>query len=164
MGTLIFCVVVAIIVICVIFGKDDTLEIDTFFVAVILGLIIGGLIGLVGTAIPTVIVDNNLDCYSLETRSDYDLIRQTFDDNTYFVKEKTKDNICYKFEYSISDKGRNISVYDDVLIEYNRTEKPHVTIEHYEPNIWLKLFTFCSAKDYYYITLNNQNDLSISFD
>ena len=164
MGTLIFCIVAAIITLCIIFGKDDTLDAGGFCVAVILGLMMGGMVGLVGGAIPSMIVDNNLDYYSLESRSNYELIQQTVDDKTYYVKETTRHKICYKFEYAISDNTKIVKTYDDVLIEYGRAEKPRVTVEHYEPNIWLRLFTFCQAEDYYYITLPDHNYLSMSFD
>ena len=60
--------------------------------------------------------------------------------------------------------GWDVKTYDDVLIEYGRAEKPRVTVEHYEPNIWLRLFTFCQAEDYYYITLPDHNYLSMGFD
>lgn len=164
MGTLIFCIVAAIITLCIIFGKDDTLDAGGFCAAVILGLMMGGMVGLVGGAIPSMIVDNNLDYYSLESRSNYELIQQTVDDKTYYVKETTKNNIYYKFEYAISDNTKIVKAKDDVLIEYGRAEKPRVTVEHYEPNIWLRLFTFCQAEDYYYITLPDQNYLSMTLD
>lgn len=164
MGTLIFCIVAAIITICIIFVKDDCLDAGGFFAAVLLGLMMGGVIGLVGGCIPSMIVENNLDYYSLESRSNYELIQQTVDDKTYYVKETTRHNIGYKFEYAISDNTKIIKTYDDVLIEYGRAEKPRVTVEHYEPNIWLRLFTFCQAEDYYYITLPDQNYLSMTLD
>ena len=164
MGTLIFCIVAAIITLCIIFGKDDTLDAGGFCAAVILGLMMGGMVGLVGGVIPSMIVDNNLDYYSLESRSNYELIQQTVDDKTYYVKETTRHNICYKFEYAISDNTKIVKTNDDVLIEYGRAEKPRVTVEHYEPNIWLRLFTFCQAEDYYYITLPDQNYLSMTLD
>ena len=164
MVTLIFCIVVAIIIICIIFVKDDCFDAGAFFAAVILGLMMGGVIGLVGGAIPSMIVKNNLDYYSLESRSNYELIQQTVDDKTYYVKETTKNDIYYKFEYVISDSTKRITAKDDIIIEYGRAEKPRVTVEHYEPNIWLRLFTFCRAEDYYYITLPDHNYLSMSFD
>ena len=101
------------------------------------------MVGLFGGVIPSMIVNNNLDYYSLESRSSYELIQQTVDDETYYVKETTRHNICYKFEYAISDNTKIVKTNDDVLIEYGRAEKPRVTVEHYEPNIWLRLFTFC---------------------
>ena len=164
MGILIFCIVAAIITLCIIFGKDDTLDAGGFCAAVILGLMMGGMIGLFGGCIPSMIVNNNLDYYSLESRSNYELIQQTVDDKTYYVKETTRHKICYKFEYAISDNTKIVKAKDDVLIEYGRAEKPRVTVEHYEPNIWLRLFTFCQAEDYYYITLPDHNYLSMSFD
>ena len=164
MVTVIFCIVAAIIIICIIFVKDDCFDAGGFFAAVILGLMMGGVIGLVGGAIPSRIVKNNLDYYSLESKSSYELIQQTVDDKTYYVKETTRHNICYKFEYAISDNTKIVKINDDVLIEYGRVEKPRVTVEHYEPNIWLRLFTFCQAEDYYYITLPDHNYLSMSFD
>lgn len=164
MVTLIFCIVVAIIIICIIFVKDDCFDTGAFFAAVILGLMMGGVIGLVGGAIPSMIVKNNLDYYSLESKSSYELIQQTVDDKTYYVKETTRHNICYKFEYAISDNTKIVKTNDDVLIEYGRVGKPRVTVEHYEPNIWLRLFTFCQAEDCYYITLPDHNYLSMSFD
>lgn len=165
MGILMFCIVAAIITLCIIFGKDDCLDADGFCVAVILGLFIGGLAGLIGGGIPSMIVENNLDYYSLESRSNYELIQQTVDDKTYYVKETTRNNIYYKFEYAISDNTKIVKTNDNVLIEYDRAEKPRVTVENYEPNIWLRLFTFCQADDYYYyITLPDPNYLSMSFD
>ncbi len=164
MGILIFCIVAAIITLCIIFGKDDTLDAGGFCAAVILGLMMGGVIGLFCGCIPSMIINNNLDYYSLESRSNYELIQQTVDDKIYYVKETTRHKICYKFEYAISDNTKIVKTYDDVLIEYGRAEKPRVTVEHYEPNIWLRLFTFCQAEDYYYITLPDQNYLSMSFD
>ncbi len=164
MGTLIFCIVAAIITLCVVFGKNDSLDIGEIFMTVILGCMIGGVVGLFGSLIPTTIVNNNLDHYSLESRSSYELVRQIVDDKTYYVKETTRYNICYKFEYAISDNTKIVKTNDDVLIEYGRAEKPRVTVEHYEPNIWLRLFTFCQAEDYYYITLPDQNYLSMTLD
>ena len=164
MGTLIFCIFAAIITFCIIFGKNDSLDIGEIFMTVILGLMVGGMVGLFGGCIPSMIVNNNLDYYSLESRSSYELIQQTVDDKTYYVKETTRHNICYKFEYAISDNTKIVKTNDDVLIEYGRAEKPRVTVEHYEPNIWLRLFTFCQAEDYYYITLPDHNYLSMSFD
>ena len=164
MGTLIFCIVAAIITFCIIFGKNDSLDIGEIFMTVILGCMIGGVVGLFGSLIPTMIVNNNLDHYSLESRGSYELVQQIADDKTYYVKETTRYNICYKFEYAISDNTKIVKANDDVLIEYGRAEKPRVTVEHYEPNIWLRLFTFCQAEDYYYITLPDQNYLSMSFD
>lgn len=164
MGTLFFCIVAAITTICIIFVKDDCFDAGGFCAAVILGLMMGGVVGLLGGLIPSMIVNNNLDYYSLESRSSYELIQQTVDDKTYYVKETTRDNICYKFEYAISDNTKIVKTNNDVLIEYGRAEKPRVTVEHYEPNIWLRLFTFCQAEDYYYITLPDHNYLSMSFD
>jgi hypothetical protein len=164
MVILIFFIVAAIITLCIIFKKEDCLDAGGFCAAIILGLMIGGFAGLIGGCISSTITDNNLDYYSLESRSNYELIQQTVDDKTYYVKETTKNNIYYKFEYAISDNTKRITAKDDIIIEYDRAEKPRVTVEHYEPNIWLRLFTFCQAEDYYYITLPDHNYLSMSFD
>lgn len=164
MGTLVFCIVISILILCFVFGKDCELGIGGFFSAIILGLMVGGLAGLVFAVIPTVIINNNLNCYSLESRSNYDLIKQTSDDKTYFVEETTHNNILYKFEYEILGESRNIIANDNTLIQYSNSEKPSVTVEHYEPNIWLKMFTFCFSEDYYYITLNNNNNLYMTLE
>ena len=105
-----------------------------------------------------------LDYYLLESKNNYKLIQQTLDDKTYCVKEITRPNICYTFEYATSYDTKRVETYDNILIEYGRAEKPRVTVEHYEPNIWLRLFTFCQAEDYYYITLPDHNYLSMTFD
>ena len=164
MGILIFCIVAAIITLCIVFAKNDCLDAGGFCASILLGLMLGGVAGFVGGCIPSMIVDNNLDYYSLESRSNYELIQQTVDDKTYYVKETTKNDIYYKFEYAISDSTKRITAKDDIIIEYGRAEKPRVTVKHYEPNIWLRLFTFCRAEDYYYITLPDQNYLSMGFD
>ena len=46
MVTQIFCIVAAIIIICIIFKKDDCFDGFTFFVSILCGLIAGGLVGL----------------------------------------------------------------------------------------------------------------------
>ena len=90
MVILIFCIVAAIITLCIIFRKEDCLDAGGFCAAIMLGFMIGGFAGLIGGCISSAITDNNLDYYSLESRSNYELIKQTVDDKTYYVKETTK--------------------------------------------------------------------------
>ena len=164
MVTLIFCIVAAVIIICIIFKKDDCFDGFTFFVSILCGLIAGGFVGAFGSGMLSQKINGNLDYYLLESKNNYKLIQQTLDDKTYCVKEITRPNICYTFEYATSYNTKRVTTDDNILIEYGRAEKPRVTVEHYEPNIWLRLFTFCQAEDYYYITLPDHNYLSMSFD
>ena len=164
MVTLIFCIIVAIIIICLIFKKDDCFDGFTLFIAILGGLIAGGFVGAFCTGMMSQKINGNLDYYLLESKNNYKLLQQTLDDKIYCVKEITKPNICYTFEYATSYDTKKVETYDNILIEYGRAEKPRVTVEHYEPNIWLRLFTFCQAEDYYYITLPDQNYLSMTLD
>jgi hypothetical protein len=165
MVTLIFCIIAAIIIICIIFKKAyDCFDGFTLSIAILCGLIAGGVVGGFGNGMLSKKINGNLDYYLLESKNNYKLIQQMLDDKTYCVKEITKPNIYYTFEYATSYDTKSVKTYDNILIEYGRAEKPRVTVEHYEPNIWLRLFTFCQAEDYYYITLPDQNYLSMTLD
>lgn len=152
--------ILAITVSIIIISKSlDEFCIESFLLGTMLGTMVTILVGLVVTSIFTINFAYNKDEYKIASQSTYSLVQQNFDNEEYFLKETTSGVIRYEFEYAIAETGKRINTNKNIVVNYDKNEKPKVVVERYEPSGFLRFFTFAGDKDCYYITLNNTDNL-----
>ena len=157
--SIIFLILAITVAIIIISESLDEFCIESFLLGTMLGTMVTILVGLVVTSIFTINFAYSKDEYKIVSQSTYNLVQQNFDNEEYFLKETTSGVIRYEFEYAIAETGKRINTNKNIVVNYNKDEKPKVVVEHYEPSGFLRFFTFEGDKDYYYITLNNTDNL-----
>lgn len=157
--SIIFLILAITVAITIISKSLDEFCIESFLLGTMHGTMVTFLVGIVVTSIFTINFAYSKDEYKIVSQSTYNLVQQNFDNEEYFLKETTSDVIRYEFEYAIAETGKRINTNKNIVVNYDKDEKPKVVVEHYEPSGFLRFFTFAGDKDCYYITLNNTDNL-----